>query len=141
MYCMEQKTETDQALVSLIKEKKTVEGVKQERLRNLIQKAKGRMSERTFAIQLGVSNVTIQNMKHGRFAPSDDTKAKLARFLGWSPEQLEYYLNTGAIPTIDIIDGVLASVYALSLIDLVKVHEVLTVRLREEMNTMFPGSF
>lgn len=70
-----------------------VNGTSKKRLANLVKELRGERSQRSFAKLLGVSNQAVQNWEKERTWPDDDNLQRLADLKGWTPKQLQAYLE------------------------------------------------
>ena len=70
-----------------------VDATPRQRLANLLRELRGERSQRSFAKLLGVSNQAVQNWEKERTWPDDDNLQRLAELKGWTPKQLQGYLE------------------------------------------------
>ncbi len=70
-----------------------------ERLARLVLKARGPMSRRAFADKIGVAHTTVKAWETGASVPSLESLDTIARFAGYSTEELLSHLEGGEAQT------------------------------------------
>jgi transcriptional regulator with XRE-family HTH domain len=87
-----------------------------ERLRELVQRARGDKSQRKFAEELGVSFTTVNSWEKGKRFPDRDNLIKIALRAGCTFEAAIAYLNEGEVPQPVEIDKILTSIKFMQLL-------------------------
>jgi transcriptional regulator with XRE-family HTH domain len=102
-----------------------------ERLTELVKRARGKLSQRKFAEELGISWTTVYAWEKGKRFPDRENLLKIATRAGCSFDAAIAYLNEGEVPQPVEIDKILTSIKFMQPKDLALVGHAIADRLIE----------
>lgn len=100
-----------------------------ERLTELVKRARGCLSQRKFADEIGVSFTAVNAWEKGRRFPDRENLVKIAARAGCSFDAAIAYLNKGDVPQPLELDKILTSIKFMQPTDLALVGHAIADRL------------